>query len=114
MFKALESYTRQSCLYGQNDELILNQFMKYADLCSDPLNIFNYMEEKSICIFLGNYWIRRAELFAEMGDFIDACTCLKEAVSRDHIVKYFPIHAARMTCKSTSTSRIVGPRSPGP
>jgi hypothetical protein len=46
------------------------------------------MEEKSICIYLANYWTNRAFAFADIGDFRDALLCLKEAQSRNHIVKY--------------------------
>lgn len=35
------------------------------------------MEEKSICIYLGNYWIYKAEVLAKMGDFKNSYVCLK-------------------------------------
>lgn len=64
------------------------KFIQYSEQCSDPMNVFKYMEEKSICIYLANYWCSRSNLFAEMGDFRDAIVCLKEAILRNHIVKY--------------------------
>lgn len=51
-------------------------------MCSDPLNVFKYMEEKSICLFLGNYWINKAETLAEMGECKNAFLCIQEAQSR--------------------------------
>lgn len=71
-------------------------------MCCDPLNIFKYMEEKSICVFLGNYWINKAETLAKMGDFKNAFLCIQEAESRIGISEYMIINLGKR--KSTFKS----------
>ena len=84
--------------------------MQYAGLCSDPLNVFKYMEEKSICIYLGNFWLNQSQVLAEMGDFSNSFLCLKEAISRDHIEKYSVYYAAKMILSLKSTQRTLNSR----
>ena len=43
--------------------------MKYQALCRDPLLVFRFMEEKAICTFLPIFWVTKANMLAEIGDY---------------------------------------------
>jgi hypothetical protein len=55
--------------------------MLYVKLVQDPLNVFRYMEEKSLCIFLTNFWVAKSEYLAEIADYRNAFSCLEFAES---------------------------------
>lgn len=46
--------------------------MAYQSLCSDPLLVFRYMEEKAVCTFLASFWIAKAEVYAQLGDYANS------------------------------------------
>lgn len=54
-------------------------------MCSDPLNVYRYMEEKVICTFLPAFWLSKAHYLAECGDYRNCFECLEEARSRNGI-----------------------------
>lgn len=56
--------------------------MNYKDLCSDPLLVFRYMEEKVICTFLAAFWMSKAQIYAEIGDYSNCFESVELAKSR--------------------------------
>lgn len=86
----LEKYTQNSIYHGLNSPEILDNFMNYQKICSDPLLVFRYMEEKAICTFLPAFWIKKAEIYAEIGDYSNCFECIEFAWSRtEESEKYF-------------------------
>ena len=65
-------FTKQTTHYGSDSAEVLDKFLLYAKLCRDPINIFLYMEEKTICTFTSHYWVSRADYYAEIGDYKSA------------------------------------------
>ena len=51
-------------------------------MVKDPLLVFRYMEEKAICIFLSDFWLEKAKVHAELGDYVTAFECIVLARSR--------------------------------
>lgn len=78
----LREWTRSEKHHGSNSSRLLGEFLEYARQCSDPLNVYRYMEEKAICTFLPRYWIAKARLHADHGHYRLALECLEEASSR--------------------------------
>jgi uncharacterized protein VirK/YbjX len=75
-------WTRSGKHHGSNSSRLLEEFLEYARQCSDPLNVYRYMEEKAICTFLPRYWIAKARLHADAGHYRLSLECLEEARSR--------------------------------
>lgn len=43
--------------------------MLYLDQCQDPIHIYKYMEEKSICTFMPQYWLKKADYYYDIGEY---------------------------------------------
>jgi len=61
---------------------LLQNYMDYAELCSDPEEVFQYMEEKQICVGFARYWRERAQLFCLMGNFREAVNILEKSSAK--------------------------------
>jgi len=51
-------------------------------MCQDSLNVFRYMEEKSICTFMPQFWLKKAQVLFELGDYEGCFSSLQEALFR--------------------------------
>ena len=67
--EALEAFTRDPAHWGSNSLFVLSTFISYQQMCQDPLHVCQYMEEKSICTFMPQYWLAKATLFSDMGEY---------------------------------------------
>lgn len=51
---------------------MLESFVEYAELCTDPLEVFRYMEKKNICTNMSAYWIEKTKVYCKMGEYSKA------------------------------------------
>lgn len=56
--------------------------MLYQRMCSDPLLVFRHMEEKAIATFMPEFWIEKALVYGEIGDYVNCFESLDLAQSR--------------------------------
>lgn len=59
---------------AETNPSILQSYIEYAELCSDPLEVFKYLENKKVCLTDPTYWIEKMKLYCKMGEFRKAVT----------------------------------------
>lgn len=59
-FAALEDYLKTSIPPGTESYEALEKFLLYASYVQDPLNVFRYMEESTICIYIPLFWYAKS------------------------------------------------------
>lgn len=83
----LREWTMGQEHWGSNNITALDNFVRYSEMCQDSMNIFRYMEEKSICTFMPQFWLKKAEVLFEVGDYEGCFSSLQEALFRKEMFK---------------------------
>lgn len=54
--KEIEELVKKTEGNSDNPSGLLQSYMDYAELCSDPTEVYQYMEDKQICVALPSFW----------------------------------------------------------
>ncbi|EFC45027.1 predicted protein [Naegleria gruberi] len=66
----------------RNDERYLGVWLKYADQCLDPIDVFTFLESKKICLNHSELYIRWATLLEDRKDLKAADAVLEQGINR--------------------------------
>ncbi|XP_048083938.1 mitotic checkpoint serine/threonine-protein kinase BUB1 beta [Alosa alosa] len=98
--RAVMKFTEEKKYY--NDVRYVDLWIKFADSCSEPLDIYRYMHAQGIGLMLSAFYIAWSEEYEKRGNFRNADTTLQDGLKcgaepRDRLKQFHKALQARVT-----------------